>query len=119
MVDKEWSVNAGSSGRIRIKGNQHIVALSFDLSAIQGKTITRAELVCHQAAETISAVTLSTIAAPWEEMKSTGLTAGIKGVNGWGYPGARFPAVAGGNGFTLVHQSAFELRDGRYHCDVP
>ena len=119
MVDKEWSVNAGSSGRIRIKGNQHIVVLSFDLSAIQGKTITRAELVCHQAAETIFAVTLSTIAAPWEEMTSTGLTAGIKGVNGWGYPGARFPAVAGGNGFTLVHQSAFELRDGKYHCDVP
>ncbi|MEZ5948969.1 MAG: hypothetical protein R3C12_07105 [Planctomycetaceae bacterium] len=37
MVDGEWSVNAGASGRIRIKGNQHIVAMSFDLSAVQGK----------------------------------------------------------------------------------
>ncbi|MCR9232381.1 MAG: hypothetical protein NXI29_15325 [bacterium] len=119
MVDREWSVNAGSSSRIRIKGNQHIVALSFDLAAVQGKTITRAELVCYPAAETISAVTLSTIATPWQEMTSTGLTAGIEGVNGWGYPNARFPAVSGGNAFTLVQQSEFELRDGKYHCEVP
>jgi hypothetical protein len=72
MVDGEWSENAGSSGRIRIKGNQHIVAMSFDLSAVQGKTIRKAELVCHASAETISAVSISTIATPWEEMRSTG-----------------------------------------------
>lgn len=119
MVDGEWSENAGSSGRIRIKGNQHIVAMSFDLSSIQGKRIKRAELVCHAASETISGVTISTVATPWDEMMSTGLTAGRNGVDGWGYPGARFPAVAGGNAFTLVHQTVSELQDGAYHWSVP
>lgn len=119
MVDGEWSENAGSSGRIRIKGNQHIVAISFDLSAVQGKTIRKAELICHASAETISAVTISTIATPWEEMRSTGLTAGIQGIDGWGYPGARFPAVTGGNAFTLVHQTASPPRDGAYHWEIP
>ncbi|MCA8988027.1 MAG: hypothetical protein KDA78_10320, partial [Planctomycetaceae bacterium] len=119
MVDGEWSENAGSSGRIRIKGNQHIVAMSFDLSAVQGKKISKAELVCHAAAETISAVTISTIAAPWQEMTSTGLTAGIEGLNGWGYPGARFPAIAGGNAFTLTHLATSSLKDNWYHWEVP
>ena len=119
MVDGEWSVNAGASGRIRIKGNQHIVAMDFDLSSVRRKKIKRAVLVCHASAETISGVTLSTIATPWKEMTSTGLTAGIKGVDGWGYPGARFPAVAGGNAFTLVHQAKSKLQNGAYHWDVP
>ncbi len=82
MVDGEWSENAGASGRIRIKGNQHIVAMSFDLSSVQGKKIKRAELICHAASETISGVTISTIATPWDEMTSTGLTAGLKGIDG-------------------------------------
>jgi len=72
MVDGECSVNAGSRARIRIKGNQHIVAMSFDLSAVQGRKIKRAELVIHPASETISAVTISTIATPWRELTSTG-----------------------------------------------
>lgn len=119
MVDGEWSMNAGASGRIRIKGNQHIVAMSFDLSSIQGKKIKRAELVCHAASETISGVTISTIAAPWDELTSTGLTAGIKDLDGWGYSGARFPAIAGGNAFTLVRQTTSELQNGTYHWEVP
>ncbi|MFV0444516.1 MAG: hypothetical protein ACK5Q5_13180 [Planctomycetaceae bacterium] len=119
MVDGEWSANAGTSGRIRIKGNQHIVAMSFDLVSVQGKKIKRAELVCQLATETISGVTISTLAAPWDEMASTGLTAGIEGVDGWGYVGARFPSVTGGNAFTLVHQAASDVQDGAYHWEVP
>jgi len=119
MVDGEWSANAGASGRIRIKGNQHIVAMSFDLAAVQGKKIKRAELICYAASESISGVTISTIATPWDEMTSTGLTAGIQGRDGWGYAGARFPAIAGGNAFSMVHQTASELQDGTYHWDVP
>ncbi|MCA9178092.1 MAG: hypothetical protein KDB14_26695 [Planctomycetales bacterium] len=119
MVDGEWSVNAGASGRIRIKGNQHIVAMSFDLGAVQGRLVKRAELVCHAAAETIHGVTISTIATPWNERSSTGLTAGQDGLDGWGYPDARFPAVVGGNAFTLVHQPNSRLQDGLYHWDLP
>lgn len=119
MVDREWSVNAGGASRIRIKGNQHMVAMAFDLAALRGKRVTAATLVCHAAAETIQGVTLSTIATPWNEMRSTGLTAGLPGMQGWGYAGARFPAVAGGNAGTLVHQVEGGLADGVYRWEVP
>lgn len=118
MVEGEWGENAGQKGQMRIKGNQHVVAMAFDLSAIRGKEVTKGTLVCFQGEQTIAAVTLSTIAVPWEEARSNGLTAGMGDVTGWGYPGARFPAVCGGNGFTLTHQAESVVRDGKYHWDV-
>ena len=119
MVDGEWSENAGQQGQIRIKGNQHIVAMAFDVAAIVGMRIKKATLVCVQGEQSISGVTISTIGTPWNESRSTGLTAGIDGINGWGYQGARFPAVIGGNSFTLVEPSASVIRIEKYHWDVP
>ncbi len=119
MVDGEWDLNAGQQGRIRVKGNQHMLAMAFDTSAIEGRRIKKATLVCVQGEQTISGVTISTIATPWNEQRSNGLTAGIDGINGWGYGGARFPAVCGGNAFTLVHQANSVIRDGKYYWDVP
>lgn len=119
LLDGEWTENAGRKGQLRIKGNQHIVAMSFDTSAIAGKRVKRATLVCVQSQQTISGVSLSTIAAPWDESKSNGLTAGIAGTDGCGYAGARFAAVTGGSAFTLVHNVPSELRDGVYHWNVP
>ena len=119
MVDGEWDLNAGQQGRIRIKGNQHMVSMAFDTRAIAGKRVKRATLVCVKGEQEISGVSISTIATPWDEYRSSGLTAGMDGVADWGYQGAKFPAVCGGNGFTLVHQTKSEIRDGRYHWDVP
>jgi hypothetical protein len=119
MVDGEWNLNAGQQGRIRIKGNQHMVSMAFNTSAIAGKRIKKATLVCVQGEHEISGVSISTIATPWDEYRSSGLTAGMDGVEDWGYRGAKFPAVCGGNGFTLVHQSKSEIHDGKYHWDVP
>ncbi|MDA1229445.1 MAG: hypothetical protein O2856_01600 [Planctomycetota bacterium] len=119
MVDGEWDLNAGGQGRIRIKGNQHIVAIAFDTSPVAGKRVKKATLVCVQGEREISGVSISTIAVPWDEHRSNGLTAGIDGIEGWGYTGARFPAVCGGNGLTLVHQTNSEIRVGKYHWDVP
>ena len=119
MVDGEWDLNAGQQGRIRVKGNQHMVAMAFDTSAIAGKRVKNATLVCVQGEQAISGVSISTIATPWDEQRSNGLTAGMDGINGWGYRGARFPAVCGGNAFTLVHQTKSIIRDGKYHWDVP
>jgi hypothetical protein len=119
MVDGEWSENAGQQGRIRIKGNQHIVAMAFDLSGVVGKRVKKATLACYQGENVISGVTLSTIATPWSELRSTGMTAGLEGLDGWGYPGARFPALAGGNSFTLAHHVTSPPRDGQYYWDVP
>lgn len=119
MVDGEWSQNAGQQGRIRIKGNQHIVAMDFDVSAIAGRVVRKATLVCEQGDKTISAVSISTIATPWSEESSNGLRGGIDGIPDWGYPDARFPAVCGGNGNTLVHQCVSEIKDSKYYWDVP
>lgn len=119
MVEGEWDTNAGQQGRIRIKGNQHVVAMSFDLSAVVGKQVKKATLVCFQSEQTISDVTLSTIATPWSENESTGLTAGVPDIVDWGYPAARFPAVSGGNSYTLVHQTKSQLRDGAYNWNIP
>ncbi len=118
LVDGEWNENAGDKGQIRIKANQHIVAMAFDLSAIRGKLIKKATLVCVQGQDRISGVTISTIATQWDENRSNGLTAGAAGVTDWGYAGARFPAVCGGNSFTLVHRVESDIRDGNYHWDI-
>ena len=114
MVDGEWSQNAGRQGRLRIKGNQHIVAMSFDVSAIAGKRVTGATLICERAEQEIEHLTISTIATPWSEAQSNGLWAGVEGIPGWGYEGARFPAVCGGNAWTLVHHVESKIGDGSY-----
>ncbi len=119
MVDGEWSENAGQQSRLRIKGNQHIVVMAFDLTRVTGKLVKKATLICTQGEQKIAGVTLSTIATPWSENDSTGLTAGAPHVTDWGYSGARFPAVSGGNSFTLVHHAVTQVRDGAYHWDVP
>ena len=119
MVDGEWELNGGQQGRIRIKGNQHIVAMAFDTSAISGKRVSQATLVCVQGEQIISGVTISTIATPWDEYRSNGLTAGIDGIDDWGYKGAKFPAVVGGNSYTLTSQTNSDIKDGLYHWNVP
>ena len=119
MVDGEWDLNAGQQGRIRIKGNQHMVAMAFDMSAMAGKRVKKATLVCEKGEQDISGVSISTIATLWDEHRSNGLSAGMDDVEDWGYRGARFPVVCGGNGFTLVHQANSVVRDGKYHWDVP
>ncbi|TWT52467.1 hypothetical protein Pla22_00910 [Rubripirellula amarantea] len=119
LVDGEWKLNAGSQGRMRIKGNQHIVVMSFDTSAIRGRRVTKATLVCSQGAKEISGVSISTIASPWNERRSCGVTSGAAPFTGWGYPGGKLPAVIGGNAFTMVHACDTRLIDGSYHWDVP
>lgn len=118
LVDGEWTENGGQRAQIRIKANQHIVAMDFDTSAIAGKRVRKATLVSVQSDERISGVTISTIPTPWNENTSNGLTAGVEGIDDWGYKGARFPAVTGGNAFTLTQQVDSEIRDGKYHWDV-
>lgn len=118
LVDGEWSENAGQKARIRIKANQHIVAMAFDMTPVKGKLVKKATLVCVQSEQQISGVTISTIATPWDENRSNGLTAGVAGIEDWGYPGARFPAVMGGNGQTLLCHVPSVLRDGSYHWDI-
>ena len=91
MVDGEWDQNAGQQGRIPIKGNQHVVAMAFDMSAIVGRRVRKATLVCTQGEQQIAGISVSTIAAPWDENRSSGITAGIEGTDALGLHGRKIP----------------------------
>ncbi len=117
LVDNEWTDNAGSAGRIRIKGNQHLVAMNFDWSSLKDKLVASAELVCFRSDESIAGLTISTIQAPWDEMKSNALSSGIN-PDGWAWPGSRFPSVAGGNSFSLLCQVPSRLEGDAYHWTI-
>jgi hypothetical protein len=114
----EYHLNAGGQQRIRIKGNQHIVAMDFDWSAVRGMRVRSATLVCGRAEHEIQGVTVSTIQAPWDENRSNALTAGTGTGERWGRPGALFPAVTGGNAFSLVSQAPTVVRDSAYHWQI-
>ncbi|MBM4016823.1 MAG: hypothetical protein FJ288_00620 [Planctomycetes bacterium] len=118
LVDREWRDNAGRRPAIRIKGNQHIVAMMFDVSAIEGRLVKSATLVCRKGDASIDGMTISTIMADWDELKSNALTSGMQAADGWGYPGARFPAVCGGNAFSLLCQAPSVVKDGQYRWQV-
>ena len=118
LVDGEWQINGGGLSQIRIKGNQHLVAMDFDRAPLAGRRIASATLVCQKGDASIAGLTVSTIQAPWDEFKSNSLVSGAGDVEGWGYPGARFPAVTGGNAFSLVCQSPSALEDGAYRWAV-
>ncbi len=114
LHEDELHLNAGSAREIRIKGNQHIVALTFDIKRLKGRRIKSAKLVCARGREMIEGVTISTIAAPFDEMKSNALTSGVQDHTGWAWPGARFPAVTGSNSFTIVCQAKSVMEKDRY-----
>ncbi len=118
LVRNEWHLNQGRHNRIRIKGNQHLLPMAFDLKPLKGKLIKSATLVCRQGAAKVNGLTISTIQAPWDEYKSNSLSSGVGPQTGWGYPGAMFPAVTGGNGFSLVCQAKTDLRKGIYYWKV-
>ncbi len=118
LYEGEESERHGAHPRIRIKGNQHIVAMAFDVSALAGRMVTSAELVCRRVDADIAAVSIGTISAPWNEAAANSLTAGIDGVAGWGVAGVSFPAVSLGNGGTMVCQAPSVVVDGWYRWRV-
>jgi hypothetical protein len=118
MVRAEKHLNAGREDHIRIKGNQHLVALAFDTTRLKGEMIESARLICHRADAMIDGVTISTIQADWDEYRSNALSSGMRGVSGWGWPGAKFPAVTDGNSFSLVSQARTVIKGDEYQWDV-
>jgi len=118
LVPREWRINGGRLARIRIKGNQHLVAMDFDRAPLRGRLVRSATLVARRGAAQISGLTISTLMAPWDEYASNSLTSGAGPRDGWGYPGARFPAVTGGNAFSLLCQAPSVVKDGWYRWQV-
>jgi len=118
LVSNEWRINGGRLSQIRIKGNQHMVAMDFDRAALMGRLVKSATLVARKGTAEIAGLTISTLMAPWDERKSNSLTSGAGPRDGWGYPGARFPAVTGGNAFSLHCQAPSVVKDGWYRWKV-
>jgi len=118
IVKNEHHLNHGRKSRIRIKGNQHIVAMGFDTSRLEGRRIESATLVCHKGAASIDGLTVSTIQAEWDECKSTCLTSGMQPEPGWGRPGDWFPNVCGGNSFSLLCQAPSAVKNGVYYWKI-
>lgn len=118
LVGREWRINGGRLPHIRIKGNQHVVAMDFDRAPLRGRLVKSATLVARKGAADISGLTISTLMAPWDERKSNALTSGAGPGDGWGHASARFPAVTGGNAFSLLCQAPSVVKDGRYHWEV-
>ncbi len=118
LVNGEERLNHGDKRQIRIKGNQHIVALGFDASPLRGRKIARATLVCRKGEESIQGLTISTIQAPWDEMRSNALSSGAGNGEGWSWPGAKFPSVCGGNSGSLLCQAPSRALDGWYRWEV-
>lgn len=114
----EEHLNAGKKSQIRIKGNQHLVIMKFMTKGLRGRYIESAELVCKKGANSIEGVTISTLAADWDEYNSSALTSGILKEKGWGWPGGRLMDVCGSNGFTLTCFAKSKLKDGYYHWQV-
>ncbi len=114
LYQGEERENAGKAAHIRVKGNQHLVALAFDMAPLHGRVAIEATLVCHRADIDLGPVVVSTIQAPWDEYASNALTAGIAGVDGWGVLGMRFPAVCGGNAGSALSAASAALADGVY-----
>lgn len=114
----EMAMNAGSAKHIRIKGNQHIVVMGFDVSALRGRPVRSATLICGKGDAEIVGVTISTVQAEWDEMRSSALTAGIGAEKGWGVPGTLFPAVCGGNSGSLVCHVRARAKDGLYYWPI-
>lgn len=114
----EEHLNAGSKNQIRIKGNQHLVIMKFMTKGLQRRFIESAELVCKQGNNSIEGVTISTMAADWDEYKSSALTSGILKEKGWGWPGGRFMDICGSNGFTLTCYAKSTIKNGYYHWQV-
>jgi hypothetical protein len=118
LFKSETHLNAGNQRLIRIKGNQHLVALDFDTTPLKGKLVTSAVLVCGRAAQQIDEVTISTIQSGWNEFKSNALSSGLRPFIGWAWPGALFPVITDGNSFSLCCQSKSVIRDDNYHWTV-
>ena len=114
----EETDNAGGQIALRIKGNQHIVALAFDMRPLAGRTARAAILRCRKGNADIDAVTISTIQADWDEMRSNALTSGLLAAPGWGAPGIWFPAVTGGNSGSLVCHAKSVVKNGWYEWPV-
>ena len=125
----ETLLNRGASGYLRCKGNQEMMVIQFNLSALDGQTVTEAELhVSSYSSVLLYAADVCTINAPWIEgtrYNTTALTgepcwayrarpvstSSPDPNDWWTYPGSDFSSATYGNNGSLVSW-AYPADDG-------
>lgn len=117
LHEAELDLNLGARPAIRIKGNQHIAALQFDVRAIAGENVVSATLIAERGDHVLEDVTISTIQARWDELRSTARTPGTD-APGWGFEGARFPTVCDGLGNSLLCTARADETGGTYRWEL-
>ncbi len=106
----------GAKPWLRLKGNQHLLALAFDVTPLRGRVVQSAWIEATAGDAAVRGVSVSTIAVPWREATANALSSGEG--DGWGVAGVRFPAVCGGNAGTLVTHGRCVVQQGVYRWAV-
>ena len=138
----------GKTPQLKLKGNQEVALLDFDVSCLRGKRILAAELWMHNVADAVEAekrrlgvdparpdclrkIGLSTVGTPWEEGSQAepyqpdgeGHGASYRqastGRRDWAYPGSRLWDVIMGSGNSLhCHPERQYQGDGWWRVSV-
>jgi len=144
----EIDTSMGKTPRLKLKVNDEVALLDFDVSGLKGKRILAAELWMHNTPESVAAekerlgvpaerpdclrkIGISTVATPWEEgaqaqdyqtdPEGHGATynQASYGRREWAYPGSKLYSVIMGNGNSIHCHGEREYRgDGWWRIAV-
>ena len=144
----EIDTSMGKTPRLKLKVNDELALLDFDVSALKGKRIVAAELWMHNTPESVAAekarlgvpaerpdclrnIGVSTVTSPWEEgaqaqdyqpdAEGHGATynQASYGERDWAYPGSKLYSVIMGNGNSIHCHGEREYRgDGWWRIAV-
>jgi hypothetical protein len=147
-VAEEADDSMGKTPQLKLKVNDEVALLDFDVSALRGRRIEAAELWMHNVAESVAEekkrlgvpeerpdclrkIGVSTVSSPWEEGEQAatyrpdpaghGATydQASYGERNWAYPGSKLWAVIMGNGNSVHCHGEREYRgDGWWRVAV-
>lgn len=115
----EQEHNHGGKKQLRVKGNEHILLMKFDLAPLQGRAVRAAKLMFHPAGEVrLRVMGISTVMADWAEGTSSGpakkgeatFLMAAHGERAWKRPGSTFLSVVFGG----LSAERYELHPSPY-----
>ena len=93
---QEWLINKGANSAIRIKGNQDVTGLKFNLSAYRGQRVVAAELHLARAnTDLVTSLAAATINTDWAENSACWRYRSTS--NEWTYTNSDFTTATFGN----------------------
>ncbi|MGH7150003.1 MAG: hypothetical protein ACREIU_04870, partial [Planctomycetota bacterium] len=115
--DSERTFNTGASARLRLKGNEHVLLLDFDASALRERRVADARLILRPAGPLkVKTLGVSTVAVPWKEgdgnaeARPGGVSFLDSGIGPW--PGGDFLGATFGRGGSKWRAVEATLEEG-------